>query len=276
MSHALPAAPPPQGTAAPPQAAAPPLPPEAIHFLQRLFAFHVLTVRQKLFTLAEKYAVSDADGQPLFFVVRPPHIGQNILAGVGAFIGNVPFLILAFRLIFYQGEIVLALAALFVGGNLAALIRILLGPYRDVTVYTDESQQFPVLMMTQDNKFGLHRWFTIYDAVGNPVARAKRHVIKAIWRRRWEAETLDGRPICIVREDSFMLALLRRYFGPMYGLLRTNFDVLLPNGDRVGEYNRKLTLTDQYVLDVRQDGQFLIDRRVLLALAILLDTGERR
>jgi hypothetical protein len=44
----------------------------------------------------------------------------------------------------------------------------------------------------------------------------------------------------------------------------------------MGEYNRKLTLTDQYVLDLRADPQYLLDRRVVLAVAILLDSAERR
>ncbi len=43
-----------------------------------------------------------------------------------------------------------------------------------------------------------------------------------------------------------------------------------------GRYDRKLTLTDQYVLDLRPDAARLLDRRVALALAILLDTGESR
>jgi hypothetical protein len=87
---------------------------------------------------------------------------------------------------------------------------------------------------------------------------------------------MQGEPICSVMEDSLWLALLRRYLGPLWGLLRTNFDIRLPNGTRVGEYNRKLTLTDQYVLNLTGDPYYLVDRRVALALAILLDTAEGR
>jgi len=44
----------------------------------------------------------------------------------------------------------------------------------------------------------------------------------------------------------------------------------------VGEFNRKFTLLDRYVLDLKADGARVLDRRVALALGVMLDTGERR
>ena len=44
----------------------------------------------------------------------------------------------------------------------------------------------------------------------------------------------------------------------------------------VGEFNRKFTLLDRYVLDLSADPGRALDRRIALALAIMLDTGERR
>lgn len=50
-----------------------------------------------------------------------------------------------------------------------------------------------------------------------------------------------------------------------------------PTTDRViGEFNRKFTLFDKYVLDLSADRAHELDRRLGVALAILLDTGERR
>jgi len=48
------------------------------------------------------------------------------------------------------------------------------------------------------------------------------------------------------------------------------------DGVVIGDFNRKLTLLDRYVLDLRQDPDRRLDRRVALALGIMLDTGERR
>ena len=257
----------------------PPVPgmaPAVLQYLHWLFGYHVLTIKQKVLTLSQKYHVFDEQGLPRFYVVRPPRIALNVIAGVAGLLANLIFLILAIRQFMYAGNFAYALGLLIVGGYLSGIIRVLLAPFRDISVFTDESEQFPVLMVTQDNKIGLYYWFTIYDSSGQPVARAKRNLVSGMWRKTWTAETLDGRRICRMREDSLFLALLRRYLGPILGFLRTNFDVELPDGRRIGEYNRKLTLTDQYFLDLRGDPYYLIDRRVTLAMAILLDTGEAR
>jgi len=44
----------------------------------------------------------------------------------------------------------------------------------------------------------------------------------------------------------------------------------------IGEFKRKFTILDRYVLDMSGDPQRLMDRRVALALGVMLDTGERR
>ena len=44
----------------------------------------------------------------------------------------------------------------------------------------------------------------------------------------------------------------------------------------IGEFNRKMTLLDRYVLDMTRDARRVIDRRVALALGVMLDSGERR
>ncbi len=260
-------------------AGAPPpdaFPPEAVAYLQWLFAFHLLTIKQKLIAIAQKYHVFDEYGAPRFYVVRPPKLGMNAVAGFLRTVCFIAVYILAVIVFFQTRSVLLAIVVFFAGINLAKLIRVLLTPYRDIRVYTDETEQWQVLLISQDNKFGLYHWYTLYDTAGQPVARAKRNLLKAIWRRGWTAETLDGRPLCLVREDSLLLAILRRYLGPLWGLLRTNFDLLFPDGTPFGEYNRKFTIRDHYLLNLYGDPEFLVDRRVVLAISILLDTGEGR
>src|SRR2546422_10589484 len=55
-------------------------------------------------------------------------------------------------------------------------------------------------------------------------------------------------------------------------------DLIVRDGseDVVGEFNRKFRLLDRYVLDLKADGARTLDRRVALALGVMLDTGERR
>ena len=64
------------------------------------------------------------------------------------------------------------------------------------------------------------------------------------------------------------------------GLLRTNFILVVPEVEGVestrGEFNRKFTVFDRYVLDMSRDRPRMIDRRLAVALGVLLDTGENR
>jgi len=67
------------------------------------------------------------------------------------------------------------------------------------------------------------------------------------------------------------LALLRRLFGPFFGILRTNFVIYSGKTERVmvGEFNRKFTLLDRYVLDMTADTNRLIDRRIAVAIGVM-------
>ena len=84
----------------------------------------------------------------------------------------------------------------------------------------------------------------------------------------------------IAREDSLLLSLLRRFLGPMLGILRANFILVVPQSDNTektrGEFNRNFTLFDRYVLDLSRDRPRMVDRRLAIALGVLLDTGENR
>ncbi len=87
----------------------------------------------------------------------------------------------------------------------------------------------------------------------------------------------DGTVLYMAKEDSIILSLLRRLVGPLLGFLRTNFIICRGDSDEViGEFNRKFTILDRYVLDLKADRTRSLDRRVGLALGVMLDTGERR
>ena len=153
-----------------------------------------------------------------------------------------------------------------------------LRPLRHVTVYRDESRAEVVLRVLQDQRVALlTRTYTVLASRGEPIAKLRKTYIHNVVRKRWYVEALDGRTLAMAIEDSIVLSLLRRILGPLFGILRTNF-VLVRGADQevVGEFNRKFTLLDRYVLDLSADPGRTFDRRVALALGVMLDTGERR
>jgi hypothetical protein len=166
---------------------------------------------------------------------------------------------------------------IFVG---APAVGIALSVKRHVSFYRDESKRDRLLEIRQDKKFQpIMMTYTVRDARGRSIARLGKNILFNFIRKRWYvwAPGAERRVLFLAKEDSIILSLLRRFLGPLFGLLRTNF-IFLPAGteDVIGEFKRKFTILDRYVLDMSADPQRLMDRRIALALGVMLDTGERR
>lgn len=244
--------------------------------LSQLFSFDELHIRQKIFTFSQKYFVTDAQQNLLFFVLRPPKLAANLGLGIVFSIIRISIFVLAINLVLYQGQIMLGLVLLFVSNLVLGFAIALLSPYRHIEVYRDESMVWRVLTVTQDNKLAFYRKYTLYNSFGEPICVFSRNVFASMFRRDWWVESPEGEFLVRVREDSLPRALLRRYLGPMYGLLRTNFNFEDERGTILGVFDRKFTLTDEYVLKMTGDPSRTVDRRLCLAMSILLDTAESR
>src|SRR4030095_15261995 len=149
-------------------------------------------------------------------------------------------------------------------------------PKRHVTFYKDDSKMEKVLEIRQLNKIEFpYANFSVLDRTGILIGSFRKNVLFDYIRRRWQVMNEHGLNLCTAKEDSIILSLLRRTGIPIFLFMRTNFIFL--RGNRViGEFNRKLTLLDRYVLDPPADTQRTFDRRIALALGVMLDTGERR
>src|SRR5262249_6726372 len=112
------------------------------------------------------------------------------------------------------------------------------------------------------------------------LGRMKKNYLYNFFRKRWDVQDAEGRPLLIAREDSLLLSLLRRVLGPFFGFLRTNFILIVPEPDDVevtrGEFNRNFTIFDRYFVHLPRDRPRMIDLRIAVALGVLLDTGEHR
>ncbi len=257
------------------------------------FRYDKFLMRQKLFTiLTEKYNVQNEHGEPLLFIERPAMFMASCVA-VGAFcfvmaLGVIGAVVIATELNGAAGiaaAVVVGLIALVI----ASLLLIRLIPRRHITFYADESKREPLMRVLQDQKFFLiNAWYTLVDDRGEVLARFRKNYLYNIFRKRWYVYDTQKELLCTVKEDSLILSLLRRTVGsfleeaPLLGLafagvFRTNFIFLHAEDERIlGEFNRRFTLLDRYVLDMTRDKKRIIDRRVASAMGVLLDTGEGR
>jgi uncharacterized protein YxjI len=251
--------------------------------LDPVFQRDKFLLRQKHLAIGEKYYVWDEQGEVLLFVERPAHFLQSLVAlfgAIGALIvvgGGLGALASVMPAGNAQG-IVGIVAGL--GGLAACLVAaIALSPKRHVNFYRDDTKSRPMLTVLQDKKAQLiTATYTVLDVNSKPIARLQKNYLYNIFRKRWYiVEAESDRVIALALEDSLILSMLRRLIGPMLGLLRTNFIITEGESDRViGEFNRKFTLLDRYVLDMTPDRGQHLDRRVAVALGLMLDTGEKR
>lgn len=251
-----------------------------------VFDRDIFLLRQQLLKISEKYDVVDEKGIKIIFVERPAHLMRNlgaVLVAVTILIGG--FMGLAALPSSKSGSpviawlVVIGMIAVIVGAVAAGIA---MSVKRHVTFYRDESKREKLLDVLQDKKFQpIMMTYTVRDARGRPIARLGKNLLFNFIRKRWYVWApgggADPQPLFLAKEDSVILSLLRRLIGPLFGLLRTNF-IFLPAGteDVIGEFKRKFTILDRYVLDLSGDPQRTMDRRIALALGVMLDTGERR
>jgi len=205
----------------------------------------IFLLRQQLLRISEKYDVGDEQGNKIIFVERPAHLLRNLLAVIAA----LGVLMAAITLLGSVADtapagspirMVIGLAAMlliFVGAPAAGIA---LSVKRHVTFYRDESKRERLLSILQDKKFQpITMTYTVRDARGRPIARLGKNWLFNVIRKRWYvwAPGPDRRLLFVAKEDSIILSLLRRFLGPLFGLLRTNF-IFLPAGteDVIGEF----------------------------------------
>lgn len=239
-------------------------------------------VNQKKLAFNRKYMVLDESNEPLMIAHRPVHY----LKSTGAMAAWLLFTMfgmalsvgLAALIDVKEISAIVALGGWFVAIIGGFFILVTLMPRRHVTFYRDETMEEAVLTVTQDQKFSLLRaWYTVYDTDGKRIGRLMKHFLFNFFRKRWYIFDAEGGVRLMAQEDSMILSLLRRFLGTFFGLLRTNFIIVEPKSRRViGEFNRKFSLFDKYVLDMSADRNHELDRRVAVALAVMLDAGEQR
>jgi uncharacterized protein YxjI len=250
------------------------------------FARNKFLLRQKLVSINQKYHAWDEVGNTLLFIERPAHVMQNLgalLAGiVVALVVGVPLAVGAVAVMDGNetAQIILAAAGGLLGLTAGVLVGVALSALRHVTFYRDDTKAAPLLHVLQDTKWQiLNARYTVVTPDGQPIARFRKNFLYNLIRKRWYILAPDGvTMLAVAKEDSIILSLLRRLIGGIIGaMIRTNFIILQGTTDRIlGEFNRKFTILDRYVLDMSADPAHELDRRICLALGVMLDTGERR
>lgn len=144
----------------------------------------------------------------------------------------------------------------------------------DVLVYDDDKKTTLVLRVVKEGVLDAFSRFRVEDAQGRMLGSAQRHGLVSLLFRTWTLCDASGHAVGRVQEDSLAKALFRR-FGPFGEFLKTDFHFYV-NEVLVAKLIRRWTVLDRYVLDLTANQQHLLDPRLALGIAVLLDTAEKR
>lgn len=251
------------------------------------FARDKFLMNQKRISISSKYYVFDEHENPILFIERPAHFFRSLVAIFAAIFVGLAVAIGAVLLGISLGDAQnnpVGIAVLVVGVTLAIVLAIAVGvwliPKRHISVYTDDTKQHLLLEVLQDHKVNIIRAsYSVQDPIHGHIGRFEKNYLWNLLRRRWYVYGPDGNLHMLAKEDSLIMSLMRRVLPPIIAVFiaRTNFVMHTPDDPQtIGEFNRRFTLFDKYVLDMSGDREHVLDRRMAIALGVLLDTGERR
>ncbi|MGM0405041.1 MAG: LURP-one-related/scramblase family protein [Thermoplasmatota archaeon] len=142
----------------------------------------------------------------------------------------------------------------------------------DIRIYKTKDMNEELFRIKQENIVDFSGTFQVIDSkTGRSVGFLKRKGFKSMIKDEWDILDPNRNLIGKVKEDSWFKAFIRRY---VMSFLPYKYKIYL--GDKkVGDYKEKFTFVrDVYDLDVSEDRNFALDRRLLLSIAICLDAIE--
>lgn len=139
-----------------------------------------------------------------------------------------------------------------------------------VTLYTDDTKQTPVLGFKARQVLDLGATYDVFDAAGTPVGLFRKDFGKSLLRSTWHLEQPAYGEMA-GQEQSLLVALLRRFVDSL-SWLPYHFDFVI--GDRPAfSVVKKWGLRDRYLVTIHDPR---IDRRLVVAMAVALDALQSR
>jgi len=190
-----------------------------------------------------------------------------IVASLVLFAGSIVATFLAVEKHSLLAAVAVTLTLFFTGGIL------LLVPKRHVLIFGDEALSQLALAITEESIFGLPIvTFRVRLADGSTVGYLTKNALFGIVKRRWSFLDSDRREVGFALEQGVGRPLLRKLLGDFFGLLTTDYALLLPGGVRCGSYRRRQPPGTARRIELPSSRP---DPRLALAFALLVDSLEK-
>ncbi len=139
-----------------------------------------------------------------------------------------------------------------------------------VTLYTDDTKQYPVLSFKARQAIDLGATYDVFDAQGQPIGLFRKNFKQSLLRSTWHLEQPQW-PEMVGQERSQALAVLRRFLEAAQ-IIPYHFD-FTANGEQVFTVDKRWGVRDRYTVDIQHPH---VDRRLVIAMSVALDALQGR
>src|SRR5688572_12144277 len=157
----------------------------------------------------------------------------------------------------------------------------------DLRFYADQAKATELFRVKARQRFDPAARYFVTDAEGTEIGELAKAFKRSLARSTWRVYGPGGeQEVMWATERSLVRSVLRRVLslggfipivGDILGLIPIRYHFDFFSGDRgVGSFERRFGLRDRYVLDLSEDPERRIDRRVAIALAIAMDALQAR
>jgi hypothetical protein len=142
----------------------------------------------------------------------------------------------------------------------------------DLRFFADESESEELFRVKARQVVDVGGRYDVTTPAGERIGVLQRRFAQTLLRTTWTILGPDEGPLAEVTESSMARAVLRRVVDIP---ILYHFSILV-DGKQVGEVKRVLTLRDRYVMRLGGDFDRRIDRRLAVALLVVLDALQAR
>ena len=149
----------------------------------------------------------------------------------------------------------------------------------DIRVFSDESEAEELFRIKARQMLDVRGRFDVTAPGGEAIGSLEKVFRRSLFRSTWKVLGADGSELAVVEERSLPVAVLRRAIDlvPYGELVPILFHFTIrENGRVLGDFTRRWGLRDRYVLDLAGDTERKLDRRLAIALAVVLDALQGR
>jgi len=146
----------------------------------------------------------------------------------------------------------------------------------DIRVFTDDSRQYEIMSIQQEQLLDLTGKFQVWDTQSKQfLGLLQRQFLKSFIADEWNILNFNRQQVGVIKEDSIALALVRRYMK--FGGWIPNASFINYQGRDLGVIKEKFRIIgNEYYIHLVPGSEVSLDRRLAIACVLMMAMFETK